>query len=122
MKKIFIVVMTFALFPIVGMSETVKVQECVTVNSMVDSNDVVFRSTQRLKSRDGRSIYLYRSGTCELFDGDRLIASCTYRLQNGEVRLLDERGNTVYKGTYRMKSDRLNLQSLTLAGTTYVAF
>lgn len=80
---------------------------------------VVFRTTQHLVSRDGREIYLYPSRKCELFDGDRLIATCTYRLQDGEVRLLDENGDTVYKGTYRLSNDRRNLSSLTLAGTTY---
>ena len=122
MKKIFIAAMVFALFPIVGMAETDKNQECVVAESIVDSGDVVFRSTQRLRSRDGRSIYMYKSGTCELFDGDRLIAECRYSLRNGEVRLLDENGRTVYKGTYRLKDNRRDLQSLTLSGTTYYAF
>ena len=81
--------------------------------------NVVFRSTQRLKANDGRQIYLYSSGKCELWDGDRLVVTATYRLQNGEVRLLDENGNTIYKGSYRLARDRRNISSLTLAGTTY---
>ena len=75
--------------------------------------------SQRLKANDGRQIYLYSSGKCELWDGDRLVVTATYRLQNGEVRLLDENGNTIYKGSYRLARDRRNISSLTLAGTTY---
>lgn len=81
--------------------------------------DVVFRTTQCLASKDGREIYLYPSKKCELFDGGRLIVACMYRIQNGEVRLLDENGDTVYKGSYRLANDRRNLLSLTIAGTTY---
>ncbi len=79
----------------------------------------VFRATQRLKARDGRQIYLYSSGKCELWDGDRLVVSTIYRLLDGEVRLLDENGNTVYKGSYILSRDRQNLSSLTISGTTY---
>lgn len=82
-------------------------------------NYVVFRNTQKLRANDGREIYLYSNRTCELFHGDRLEVKCTYRLQDGEVRLLDENGNTVYKGRYRMASDGRSLVSLTLAGTTF---
>lgn len=60
-----------------------------------------------------------KCGKCELWDGDRLVVTATYRLQNGEVRLLDENGNTIYKGSYRLARDRRNISSLTLAGTTY---
>lgn len=97
----------------------------VTTNEFVvesAAQGVVFRSTQRLRSSDGRSIYLYSSGRCELFDGDRLMANCRYNVQNGEVRLLDENGNTVYKGSYTMKSDRINLSTITIRGTVYRAF
>ena len=91
---------------------------------MLLSGGIIFSSnankpTQRLKANDGRQIYLYSSGKCELWDGDRLVVTATYRLQNGEVRLLDENGNTIYKGSYRLARDRRNISSLTLAGTTY---
>lgn len=81
--------------------------------------DVVFRTTQRLRANDGREIYLYPNRKCELYDNDRREVTCTYRLQNGEVLLLDEYGNTVYKGSYRMSRDGVNISSITLAGTTY---
>ena len=81
----------------------------------------MFRSNQKLRSNDGRELYFYTSGTCDGFDGDRREFSCRYTLSDGEVRLLDEKGNTVYKGTYRMKSDGQNLSSVTIAGTTYWA-
>lgn len=80
---------------------------------------IVFRQTQRLRSSDGREIYLYCNGRCELFDDGRLVVECTYKLSDGEIRLLDENGNTVYKGSYRLKSDRQNISNLTLAGTVY---
>lgn len=89
------------------------------VETVSTTNYVVFRTTQRLRASDGREIYLYSNRTCELFDGDRLVVTCTYRLQDGEVRLLDENGRTVYKGRYRMSSDGMNLANLTLGGTTY---
>lgn len=88
-------------------------------NQQRSSQVVVFRTTQRLKSRDGRQIYLRPNRVCELWDGDRLEVSTTYKLMDGEVRLLDERGNTVYKGSYVLSRDRQNIASLTIAGTTY---
>ncbi|OUN70003.1 hypothetical protein B5G10_10955 [Barnesiella sp. An55] len=80
---------------------------------------VVFRSTQRLKARDGRQIYLFSNGKCELWDGDRLIVTTTYTLQDGEVRLLDEQGNAVYKGSYQLAKDGQHISTLTLSGTIY---
>lgn len=85
------------------------------------TQSVVFRSTQKLRSSDGRELFFYTSGKCDGFDGDRREFSCKYTLSDGEVRLLDEKGNTVYKGTYRMKSDGQNLSNVTIAGTTYWA-
>ncbi|MBQ4632839.1 MAG: hypothetical protein IJ421_08515 [Prevotella sp.] len=89
------------------------------VETVFADNYVVFRTTQKLRANDGREIYLYSNRICELYEGDRLVVKCTYRLQEGEVRLLDEYGNTVYKGTYRMTSDRRNVVSLRLGDTTY---
>ena len=82
---------------------------------------VVFRSTQKLRSNDGRELYFYTNGICEGYDGDYCEFACKYTLMSGEVRLLDENGRTVYKGSYRMKSDRRNLSNVTIAGTTYWA-
>lgn len=87
--------------------------------NLTQGRNVVFRSTQRLKARDGRIIILYTSGRCEMRDGDRVIVTTTYRVQDGEVRILDERGNTLYAGRYVLSRDRVNISSLTLAGTTY---
>lgn len=105
---------------------TTNALTCVTVVSELPvvemtQQTVVFRGIQKLRSNDGREIYFYPSGTCEGYYGDRLEFSCKYRLQSGEVRLLDENGNTVYKGTYRMKSDGRNLSNVSIAGTTYWA-
>ena len=118
MKKIFIAIALFLAVPAVGISAP----STLTGESVVESDsEVVFRSNQRLRSRDGRSIYLYTSGRCELFDGDRLWCECTYTVQSGEVRLLDENGRTIYKGSYSTDSYG-NLRNLTIAGTTYYAF
>ena len=93
----------------------------VTVESTA-SQSVVFRSTQKLRSRDGYEIYFYSNRKCDGYnDSGRLMFSTTYRVANGEVFLLDENGRTVYKGRYRMKSDGRNLSSVTIAGTTYYA-
>lgn len=122
MKKFIFALCALFLIPMFGFAEVNTLETETSITSASESRGVVFRSTQKLRSSDGRSIYLYSSGRCELFDGDRLVAECTYTLQNGEVRLLDENGRTVYKGTYRMKSDGRNLSSITLAGTTYIWF
>lgn len=121
MKKLVIVIGTLFLLPVFCLADTIDTNTEVAIESESGQN-VVFRRNQRLRSNDGRSIYLYTNRTCELFDGDRLICTCTYRLQDGEVRLLDGNGNTVYKGSYQLKSDRQNLSSLTLSGTRYYAF
>lgn len=86
------------------------------------AQNVRFRSTQRLRARDGREIYFYSSGKCEGYDGDRLMFSTTYTIYNSnEVRLLDERGYTVYKGSVSWKVKGQTLNSVTIAGTTYFA-
>lgn len=85
----------------------------------IEGQDVVFRSLQKMRSNDGREIYFYSNRKCEMYNGDCLVVTTTYRLIDGEVFLLDENGNTVYKGSYRMSSDGYNLRSVTIAGTTY---
>lgn len=64
---------------------------------------------------------MYTNGKCELYFGDRLEVTCQYCIRNGEVRLLDERGNTIYKGSYRMKPDGRNVAWLRIQGTDYWA-
>lgn len=83
-------------------------------------SNIVFRGTQKLRARDGAEIYFYQSGKCEMYQNDRLVVSCTYDVDGNEVKLLDENGNTVYKGrvTYS-KQDRTKVASVTIAGTTY---
>lgn len=82
------------------------------------SAGVVFRSTQKLRSNDGREIYLYPSGKCELYIGDRLEVSCMYTVVGNEIRLLDG-DRVVYKGTFRYASDGRTVLNLSLAGTIY---
>lgn len=84
-----------------------------------EQRSIVFRRLQRLRSNDGREIYLYSNRKCEMYDEDCLIVTTTYRLANGEVYLLDENGNTVYKGSYQMSNDRVNLKSVKIANTVY---
>ena len=117
MKKIIITLSLFAtLLPSIGHASHYNSEKSFNLEQ-----SVVFRSNQRLRSNDGRQIYLYTNRICELFDEGRLVAKCTYRVQNGEIRLLDERGETVYKGPYVLNRNG-NLQSISLAGTTYRAF
>lgn len=103
----------------------VKVSVCAmapletSIAEQSNEPSVVFRSTQKLKSDDGRQIYFYSNRSCELYDRDRLVVATTYKIKDGEVYLLDEYGQTVYKGTFRMSSDGRNLKSVTIAGTTY---
>ena len=102
--------------------ETISAVEPTTVEMVALVQDVRFRSTQKLRSRDGREIYFYSNGRCEGYDGDRLQFSTTYSIYDDEVRLLDERGNTVYKGSITWRTRGQSLHSVTIAGTTYVAF
>ena len=118
MKKLIVAIMLLGGGIIFSSNANKPIENIASFETCISQN-VVFRSTQRLKANDGRQIYLYISGKCELWDGDRLVVTATYRLQNGEVRLLDENGNTIYKGSYRLARDRRNISSLTLAGTTY---
>ena len=91
-------------------------------NEMVVAVQTVrFRSTQKLRSSDGRELYFYSSGKCEGYDGDRLQFPTTYTIIGDEVRLLDERGNTLYKGTLRWRVKGQSLYNVTIAGTTYFA-
>lgn len=80
---------------------------------------IVFRTTQKLKSRDGGEIYFYSSGKCEMYQNDRLVVSCTYTIDDNEVKLLDEKGNTVYKGRISWNNTKSYALSVTIAGTTY---
>ena len=114
MKKLIVVIMLLGGGIIFSSNANKPIENIASFETCISQN-VVFR----FKANDGRQIYLYSSGKCELWDGDRLVVTATYRLQNGEVRLLDENGNTIYKGSYRLARDRRNISSLTLAGTTY---
>lgn len=123
MKKAFIAAfLSLPLFCTATPAESIVRTDAAAVSCATATAEVVFRSTQKLKSCDGRRIYLYSNGQCELFDGDRLAVECTYAIRGNEVRLLDENGRTVYSGTFRYKSERRNLSSISLAGTTYYSF
>ena len=100
MKKLIVAIMLLGGGIIFSSNANKPIENIASFETCISQN-VVFRSTQRLKANDGRQI------------------TATYRLQNGEVRLLDENGNTIYKGSYRLARDRRNISSLTLAGTTY---
>ena len=80
---------------------------------------VVFRKTQKLTNREGSEIYLYTNGKCEMYYNDRCEVVCYYTVTGNEIKLLDEKGNTIYTGTFTYTSDRQNVQSLTIAGTKY---
>lgn len=95
--------------------------ESPSFETVAAAQTVRFRTTQKLRARDGREIYFYSSGKCEGYDGDRLQFSTTYTIIDNEVRLLDERGNTVYKGTLSWRVKGQSLYNVTIAGTTYFA-
>lgn len=101
--------------------ETISAIESPAIEMVAAAQNVRFRSTQKLRARDGREIYFYSSGKCEGYDGDRLQFSTTYTIIDNEVRLLDERGNTVYKGTVSWRVKGQSLYNVTIAGTTYFA-
>ena len=99
---------------------TVAIESPATEITAAEQN-VVFRSTQKLRSKDGREIYFYSDGRCEGFDGDRLMFVTKYEIMGNEVRLLDERGYTVYKGTISWRVKGKTIDTVTIAGTRYVA-
>lgn len=105
---------------LIAASPSCEVTSISSSSEMIASaQNVVFRSTQKLRSKDGREIYFYSSGKCEGYDGDRLMFSTKYFIQGNEVRLLDENGNTLYKGTIRWSVQGQSIYSLSLAGTVY---
>lgn len=116
----FITTLFVSAMMVINASSNIPISYC-SPNREITTQNVVFRTTQKLRSNDGRELYFYTNGTCDGFDGDHREFSCKYTLSAGDVRLLDEKGNTVYKGTYRMKSDGQNLSNVTIAGTTYWA-
>lgn len=87
-------------------------------SELVSESEVVFRHNQRLRSRDGREIYLYNSGKCEMYYNDRLEVSCEYSVIGNEIRLIDN-GRVIYKGSFTYESDHQTLSSLSIAGTIY---
>ena len=83
MKKLIVAIMLLGGGIIFSSNANKPIENIASFETCISQN-VVFRSTQRLKANDGRQIYLYSSGKCELWDGDRLVVTATYRLQNGE--------------------------------------
>ncbi len=82
MKKAFIAAfLSLPLFCTATPAESIVRTDAAAVSCTTATAGVVFRSTQKLKSSDGRKIYLYSSGLCELFDGDRLAVECTYTIR-----------------------------------------
>lgn len=120
MKKLIIIVIALCS---VSLCDAEVIMASNTSYSIAETQQsVVFRRTQRLRSNNGRSIYFYTNRKCEMYDGNRLVAEYTYTIQNGEVHLRDSDGITIHKGRYVMNRDRINLHSLSIAGTTYYAY
>ena len=85
-----------------------------------DESSLVFRGTQKFRnSRDNVEIYCYTNGRCEWYDGDRRIVTCTYTYSDGEIRFLDENGDTIYKGSVSWNNTHSKPLSITINGTTY---
>lgn len=102
-------------------TNTVKRNDNFTPSFSVlySQSGIVFRTTQKLKSRDGGEIYFYSSGKCEMYENDRCVVRCTYDLGDKDVYLLDEGGNTIYKGSISWNKSHSGINSVTIAGTTY---
>lgn len=85
-----------------------------------ETQNIVFRTVQKMVARDGWEIQFYSNGTCKWFNDDgKHMLTCRYKLSYGELYLLDENGETVYKGSYVMSRDKINLSSVTFAGRSY---
>lgn len=84
-----------------------------------DSNsNIIFRSTQKVRSNDGYEMYFYSNGNCEMYNNNgRRILTCTYTFRGDEMFLLDENGDTVYKGSCTIKNGQLTY--LNIAGQSY---
>ena len=82
MKKLIVAIMLLGGGIIFSSNANKPIENIASFETCISQN-VVFRSTQRLKANDGRQIYLYSSGKCELWDGDRVVVTATYRLQYG---------------------------------------
>lgn len=117
MKKYILFV--FAAFMLIG---SVNALNFTSINKSVpcEQRYVVFRTTQKMRADDGSEMYFYSNRTCKMYNSNgRLMVTCTYRISDGEVLLLDEYGREVYKGSYRMSKDRMNLAWVMFAGVKY---
>ncbi len=119
MRKTFVfIVCALLLMPTVSFAtqETITEKEA-NVETDYQTGKVVFRQTQKLRSQDGREIYLFTNGKCELWNGDRKMTTCNYAILHNEIRIYG--GGVEYKGTIVLSSNKLTIASLTLQGTTY---
>ncbi len=112
MKKIILIALMF-----LPMTSFILELNATPISVVASSGrSVVFRSTQKLRSNDGREIYLFSSRKCELWDEGRLVAECTYTIRDGELLLIAD-GKVLYKG--RIYMDGINCKKIVLSGTTY---
>ncbi len=120
MKKLFLVlfvVLSMNLFA--GAEKPSNNKESVKIDSELEMN-AVFRSTQYLKSSDGREIQFHTSGKCKMYDDNRLIAECTYSYNPQEKYVyIYADGVELYRAQVWMKKDGMNISQIKLAGTIY---
>lgn len=91
-------------------------------SSMLLAEAPPFNVFRRFRSNDGREFYFYPEGKCEGFDNGRLMFTARYKIIQSikELRILDENGNTIYKGSYSLADTRKNYPyQITLGGTSY---
>ena len=105
-------------------SFTMPETNSATISSTTEvKSGIVFRHNQYLKERNGsRQLYLYTSGKCEMWDGDRLEVTCRYdyRAETKELLIQDNDGRTLYKGSVTIsKKNGQDIANVTIAGTTY---
>lgn len=117
-KLIYISLFYFLFLSVPVISDAMSLIRNDRLVKLQSESEVVFRHNQRLRSRDGREIYLYSSGKCEMYYNDRLEVSCEYSVIGNEIRLIDN-GRVIYKGAFTYESDHQTLSSLSIAGTVY---
>ena len=83
------------------------------------SQGVRFRVNQRLRSNDGRELYLYTNGRAELYENDRMGDECEYQVYGNEIRLI-KWGSVAYKASFEYQSDRKTISWLRLQGTEFL--
>ncbi len=124
MKKLFIfgLLSLLAVTPVFA-NPAESTTNALTSTSQSSGRSVVFRSTQKLKSRDGWTAILEPSRQFVITDANGGIrANCTYTISRSSsvVKLIDNFGNEAgFYCEYGMSRDGRNLSWITFNGRTF---